>query len=774
MKTYLRFLGRNKMYTVIMAVGLSVSLAFATIMSCFVLQNSRLNIMYPDQERMYLIGNKGTLHSNPVIAGRMKDAIPEIEDATFVKNSGTQGFSTIEGKQIDRRSFMGIEKNFFEWFPTRFIYGSEEVLNDVNNAIITESLANLHGGEDVIGKKLNLGGILELTISAVIEDFDDTIFDNELIVVNFGHPHFDEWEDVDLGVFGSGALSIVKIRQGSDENEILRKMDSIYEEQVPEKYHRDSYLSLTCLDEVYTSESNYGYDGLKKGNAGLMKAFTIIVIFLLISAIFNYINLGTALAGRRSKEIATRMLLGEDRRGLFWRHICEALGFMGVCMCLAFILAHISIPGVNRLLNSPIPVEMKFSHEYIYMYLLTLGTTAVLCGLIPALISYNFKPIEIVKGYYRYKNKRAFSKVFIVIQNAIAIIIIAVSLTMESQVRHMINMPLNANTDSLFICDTYNDDFDKTLRELPYVEKFGRASGRPGQCQASYGFPLNDDINNLVKMEICECDSASFELFGFKIIKSYGLPMNEGAWLTESAVQKLDIDPENPVFPKESSWTIGDAMIAGIIKDVPFNPAKSLDPEAIGVVLVKPQAGKYPDYVVKLSDPSVKNIRELHELSTKEVIKAYGPEMAKTSGYLPEMIASAYDDLRKQITMVEIFMAIAILLSVLGQVAMSTYYATEKEKEISIRKVFGGTINSESIRNIFEYMGYCLIASAAAIPISIWVAGRYLESFVYRMELPVWIFVVAAITVFSTSLASVLWQTLRAARTNPAEGLKKE
>ena len=119
-------------------------------------------------------------------------------------------------------------------------------------------------------------------------------------------------------------------------------------------------------------------------------------------------------------------------------------------------------------------------------------------------------------------------------------------------------------------------------------------------------------------------------------------------------------------------------------------------------------------------------------------------------------------------------MAIAILLSVLGQVAMSTYYATEKEKEISIRKVFGGTISSESVRNIFEYMGYCLIASAAAIPVSIWVSGRYLESFVYRMELPVWIFVVAAITVFSTSLASVLWQTLRAARTNPAEGLKKE
>ena len=762
------------MYTVIMAVGLSVSLAFVIVMSCFVWQNMRVNRMYPDQERIYLIGNKGTIHSNAVLAGRMKDAIPEIEAATVVKNSGTEGFATIEGKQIDRRSFMGIENNFFEWFPTRFIYGSEAVLNDVNNAIITESLANVHGGEDVIGKKLNLGGFLELTISAVIEDFDDTIFDNELIIVNFGHPHFDVWRDSALGTFGSGTLSIVKIREGVDENEILRKMDSIYEEQVPEKYHRDSYLSLTCLDEVYTSESNTGYDGLKKGNAGLMKAFTIIVIFLLISAIFNYINLSTALAGRRSKEIASRMLLGEDKKNVFMRNIYESLMFMGVCMCLGFLLAQLCIPGVNRLLNSPIPVEMKFSHGYIYMYLLTLGTTAVLCGLIPSLISSNFKPIEILKGSFRYKNKRTFSKVLIVIQNAIAIIIIAVSLTMESQVKHMMDMPLNANADSLFICSTLNSEFEKTLRELPYVEKFGRAHGRPGKSIGSYGFPLNNDFEKPVRLGIFECDTTAFQLFGFKVVRDYGLPSGEGVWLMESAVRKLEIDPDNPVFPEQNSWVIGGAGIAGIIEDVPCNLAISLDTEIVGMVTVGPMDDNRPHYVAKLSDPSPDNIRELHELCTKEIVEEYGPEAAKLSGYCPDMNAMAYEDLRKQITMVEIFMFIAILLTALGQVAMSTYHATEREKEISIRKVFGGTVRSESARTIFEYMIYCLIATFIAVPVAVWIADRYLETFIYHMDLGPWIFVVAVFAVFSTSLASVLWQTLRAARTNPAEALKKE
>ena len=144
------------------------------------------------------------------------------------------------------------------------------------------------------------------------------------------------------------------------------------------------------------------------------------------------------------------------------------------------------------------------------------------------------------------------------------------------------------------------------------------------------------------------------------------------------------------------------------------------------------------------------------------------------SGYIPELIEKTYDSHRKQITMVVVFMVVAILLSVLGQVAMSTYYATEREKEIGIRKVFGGTVRSEICRNIFEYMGYTIAASAIAVPAAVLIAERYLETFVYRMNPPAWIFLVATLGILATSLLSILWQTLRAARINPAEALKKE
>ena len=144
------------------------------------------------------------------------------------------------------------------------------------------------------------------------------------------------------------------------------------------------------------------------------------------------------------------------------------------------------------------------------------------------------------------------------------------------------------------------------------------------------------------------------------------------------------------------------------------------------------------------------------------------------SGYIPYLHAKAYDGMKKQRTMVSIFMAIAIALSALGQMAMSTYYAAENIKAISIRKIFGGTISSESKRIILEYMLYCLAATVIALPVSIWLADRYLEKFVYQMDMKNWIYAIAALSCFAISLLSVLWQTLRAAHINPAEALKKE
>lgn len=764
MKSYLRFLSRNKLYSAIMAVGLSVSLAFVIIMSCFIWQNLSVNRHYPDYDKIYNVGSFGHTLSSFTWGPTIVDKFPEAEKSVTVMNK--YGKWSIGDVQVKEQMFMGIDPDFFEMFPTKVIYGDLEGFNDFSNIIITKSLADRIGGKEALGKVVSddyNGG--EYRICAVIEGFEETFFENAEVILNTRAPRFDKNRIEPFTSATGGTFTFIKVRDDADIEAFRDKLDEIYENELPGEYrYGNKHFNLTRLDKLYFSEINEGFIGLKKGNKGLMTAFGIISVFLLISAVFNYINLSTALGGKRSKEIATRMLLGETRRKVFASTIIESFCFTAICMGLAFLIADLFLPTVNRLINSPIPIEMKFSHGYIYLYLLILGTTAVVCGLAPSFISFRFKPIEIIKGHFRYNSKRIFSKIFIILQNAIAVIIIAVSIVMGCQIRHMINMPLGGNTDGLYLAGDVSDNMEKLIAEQPFTGRIGRAQGRPGASHMRLSIPTDDKE---VLIQVCSCDTVAFKLFGFRVIEDYGT--DTGAWLTESA---FNMSKENPSFMDYLSWIGGDGTVAGVIEDVSFTNAKELNTDAVGVVLCSGQNSG--NYIIELPDPSEESINTLDRICTEETIRAKGPYYPVESGYLPDIIAKEYENMNKQFTMVIIFMIVAIMLSALGQIAVSTYYATEREKEIGIRKVFGGTVGSESTRSICEYMAYCLVACVVAVPVAVWAGGRYLETFTYRMQSKPWIYITASLAVFAISLASVLWQTLRAARTNPAEALKKE
>ena len=763
MKSYLRFLSRNKLYTAIMAVGLSVSLAFVIIMSCFVWQNLSVNRYYPESDKIYNVGFDGNSMSSFTWGPAIVDKFPEAEKSvTVLDRYGQWSIGDVQAKE---EKFMGIDPDFFEMFPTKVIYGDLEGFNDFSNVIITKSFADRLGGEEAVGMLLSddFNG-REYRICAVIEGFEETFFENTEVILNTRAPRFDKQRDQLFNSASGGTLTFIKVTENADIEALGAKLDEMYENGLREEQRNGKrHFNLTRLDRLYLSEiQNFG--GLKKGNKGLLSAFSIISIFLLISAVFNYINLSTALAGKRSRETATRMLLGEPRRNVFVRSIIESVCFTAICMGIAFIIADLCLPTVNRLINSPIPIEIKFSQGHMYLYMLILGTTSVICGIVPSFISLRFKPIEIIKGQYRHNSKKTFSKIFIVLQNTLAVIIIAVSMVMGGQIRHMVDMPLGGNTHGLYLASSVIDNLEKLIAEQPFTGRIGRADGRPGGSYMRLGIPTDDKE---LQINVCRCDTVAFELFGFRIVEDYGI--GTGAWLTESA---FNMSVENPSFRDYLEWIGSDGTIAGVIEDVSFSNAKELNTDAVGVVLCSGQING--NYIIELPDPTEENIRVLDMICREETLKAKGPYYPVTSGYLPEIIAKEYEEMNNQFTMVILFMIIAIMLSSLGQIAMSTYYATEREKEISIRKVFGGTVRSESIRNISEYMAYCLVACVIGIPSAIWIAGLYLETFVYKMPQRPWIYIVAAVSAFAISFGSVLWQTLRAARTNPAEALKKE
>jgi len=774
MKSYLRFLSRNKLYTAIEVVGLSVALAFVILMSCFVWQQRSVGRQYPDFKSIYCAGYYNTTFSNVRFSNIISGQIPGIEQTVNIVR-----YEGLMDESIGIGTYLAVSSGFFDMFPCRFIAGNHEVLDDASNVIITESMAEKFGGMDALGKDFHINSE-RYTIGAIIEDHEYSIFDSQYrIFVSLDHPDFDFFKNTDeyKGSADGNSLTFHKVRKGADVGEIRKRMNEINDSYlIREEDKGKEYYNLIRLDKLYFSDSNQG-QVLKRGNAMMMKVFSIIAIFLLISAIFNYINLSTALAGKRGKEMATRMLLGDSRQKVMGIYIKESLLMTFMCICLAFLIAKACLPYINRLIDSPVPVAISFSPSQMILYLLILIVTGLSCGIIPGIISFRFRPIDTLKGSFRYHSKKTFSKIFIIIQDCIAIIMIAVSLIMGSQIRHMMDMPVQADIDSLYRCNTMTFDpgFEQKLRGLPYVSDIGKTYGRPCGNALNNIVPLDENFTNLVYLGEIHCDAAAFRMYGFEVVRDYGKPGMRGAWLTEGAAQALGMNLDDPVLPRGMDRMNQGFEVAGIIRDFALRAAINLIENEYGVVYVydkwMPFAG---DYIVKMNSISKENLKELEEISAEEARYNFGPNVRVSSGLLEDLIKADYAQTRNQLAMVNIFMVIAIMLSVLGQVAMSTYYASEREKEIGIRKVFGGTVHSESVRNIREYMVYSLIAAVVAIPAAWVIAGRYLEDFAYRMPQKAWIYIAATAAVAAISLLAVLWQTLRAARTNPAKALKKE
>ena len=405
MKSYLRFLSRNKFYAFVQFIGLSVSLAFVLIITCYVWQNLKVCRYYPDTDNVYCVGysfGSGPLSSGYLWGETFKDNIPEIQDACLVVN-GYAEFTMDDGSAIESNSALRVDDNFWEFFPTEFVYGSPEIFNDDSNVAVTEEFANLHGGVDIIGRILTYGK-KEYTISAIVRGMENSIFVVEgPVIMSTSTINTDRYKAHPLSVSSGGTLTFLKVRDGVSMEELRDKLDYTYVKLQPnaklydgEKHH----FSLCPFNELFFSEHNDDddYDGLKKGQKGLIISFSIIVLFLLISAVFNYINLNTALAGKRSREMTTRMILGDDKRDIIIRSMLESAAFVAFSIGIAFLIAILSIDGINALLNSPVPLAFSLSQEFIYIYIAIFLLTSVLCGVVPAVISFNFKPIEIVKG----------------------------------------------------------------------------------------------------------------------------------------------------------------------------------------------------------------------------------------------------------------------------------------------------------------------------------------------------------------------------------------
>ena len=761
MKSYLKFLSRNKLYTAIEAVGLAVSLAFVILIGSYAWQQWAVTRENPDRERIYVPGmpdSPGLTYGFPdVVSG-----IPEIEEVVRLCSPAV----TFGGNEVLYAA--ATDPSFFEMFPSyRFLEGNADVLLSPANVIVSERFA--------ARKELSLGDAVlldgtEYTVGAIFKDMYGTVFQSyELFLA--ADLYKDRWQLFDN--FGS-TITFLKVRPGTERKVLYDKLEAVCREVYPDMYGRSffDHLDLFRYDELFFRETNLQF---RHGDLKTLRILLLVGLLLLLSAIFNYVNLSVALTGKRAKEMAVRQLNGASRSSIVSKYIAESILFTALCFGAGLLLAEALCPMMNALLNNPdVPIRIVWSPAYLLAYVAAIIALGVITGLIPATIAGRYKALDVMKGDFRRKNKMVLSKVFIVLQNALAVMLVSLSITMEAQMRKTQTRPMHCNLSDKFLLTYYTMEDDAPLRDalekLPFVRRMGKTLGAPGFNPGGQYSVTRDGQD--IMYRLFRMDSTAFRMFDLEILKDYKAPLYNSVWFSDASFAASGYDDMYHDISELSRRTRGCDQLAGIFKAFPTNSSNVGEDEYAIISIMRPEeifAGGWLLEIDGVRKEAFSKIMEVYEDYARDrEVFLNGPF------WLDEYIAESWRPARRNMRLVEIFMLLSILISLLGLVAMSTYFADEKSRDIAVRKVFGGTVDTEARRTIRDYMLLVVIACIIGIPIAVYAAQEYLKEFIYRLEGYGWIFVLAVVITLVFSLISVLWQTLKAAKTNPAVELKKE
>ena len=778
MKSYLRFLSRNKLYTAIEVVGLSVAIAVAVPLLSYLLKVNEVNHAHPDHENIYSLSVARMQCSSPGIGTYLQENIPEIEIVSSPSHlSGNYTFE-VDGRMT---SYIRYDSNFFYFFPHEFVAGGLDTETKTTMAV-SESLANqLSENGNVIGRTLSLGSESYI-ISGIFKDCQDPRFKKyDMMIPRISNP-----DDYDAAYWGNNILimTFLKIQEDADYEVVKKKIqeacaaywgpmdDKGYEDQYsfkrPERYDIVPYSKITTKDNYQLNE--FG--------GGSFIIVCIIAFVLLVFAVINYVNLSVALSTRRVKEIATRKLVGAGRNQVILLFLRESLIMNLICFGLGLLFTGVTIDMISTFFQTTVSegaITIGYSFKDICVYIAFILILTLVTGLIPAAIVSRFTPLDIAKGSFRYHSKKTMTKVFICIQTVLTTLLLAVTMVFNAQYDRYMDMEYNCDIDDVFfLMPDWNvnlspETLKSELEKRPEVIAVGHSTRVPSSLSGiTYGSTDGDRLY----ITYMECTEEAFEIFGFDIMTVNDTTNLRGIWMTPEAAKTESIYPE--YFKDLLSWNFGDYRIAGMIENIPTAGGQNNLVDFPAIVVVGD---------VKDNSMVIKTIED-HNKARKAIASVYeevtGIEVQDLSKfgmismYIKEINEDGLSPWKGLNDLLEKLLGIIFILGVMGLTGISIYFATEREKEIAVRKVFGGTSDTELKRNLMTFVRITLIADLIAIPIAAAAFSTIMKHFADKIT-NIWIIYVLCVLIsFAISIGSVLWQTLRAARTNPAEALKKE
>ncbi len=776
MKSFFKFLSRNKAYAAINVLGLAVALMFILIIGAYTWQETHIDTWHSKADRTYVIGlefgNTGEKYygNHWRVQQKLRDRYPEIETTCGATRMGLAMVERPDGEQLTT-DVLFVDSTFYDVFDFQLVQGDRATaLRDPNSAVVTEEYARrAFGDEDPIGKYLKLeGDSVPVVVTAVMEPMKATMLASGKgrdMLVRFERMSLYNSSKTDPHMSnGTGSAIFAVTAPGSDLREKTEDIKDYFKTffWIFQYDDLDVRPLIVPLNEAYIPGAES--EVLAQGDQTMIRLLFAMGVAILIFAVINYVNLTIAQSTKRAKEMAVRRLLGNSRKFIALRLIAESCIVVVFSFLIGLGLAAVAMPYASQLLAVKISLAALLNPVTLAVGLVLLSAIGVAAGIIPAVVISRAKPIDVVRGTFRRHSRSVLSKVFIVLQNAATVIMLVATFTIYLQLNHLVKAPLGfeyKDRISLSLPGDLNHRLGEAVKSLSCVE----------QVVYSSGTPMNGGNNNTINLngasfsiQIMYGTPGWLDFFGLETIRDDG---SSGWYVNEQFLSELSLpdDAKSAPIGVDEDHNL---PIRGVLKDFRIrNVLADRHPVTIKIVDQLPEPWSVDIKIKGDQAEAWKQICDVFRgLGDGHELIEYEDEP-----FMEQTIRRRFEREDRIVKVVGMFALVAIIISMLGLVAMSTYYVQQRAREIAVRKVFGSTSGSVLQRLLRSFMSYVAIAIVIAVPMAWWLMSDWLSEYSYRIPLYWWIFAAAGAVCVVISLLSVWLQSWRAASANPAKAL---
>ncbi len=773
LKQTFRYLWRNKLFSFVNIAGLSVSLALVLLLTIYI--STEKNVDGNHEDKIYRLTRNGECAFSPPFGQYLKDNISGIDSycRVFIIDATLKS----EYNLVHSNRCYYADSNFFKMFSLSLEkWKKDELLASRNNVVISQSYAaKMFPGTDPIGKKISLNNRLDYIIIGVFKDFDEkTHFKSADVVFPFnamGDYFSDKYLTQYDWHFFLPALYL-KAKQGYDlsrnANQVYEKSKSwywLFQEEGSEK------VNIQPVEDIYFNHAKYAFtDGVREGNAKVIRFFTFIVIGILTIAIINYINLTISYSVKRSNEIGIKKIIGSSRKYIVYQSLVESLFFFIISFVLAVILIIGILPAFNSLTAYKYNLKNVFFAinwgSFLLFYTSILSST----GIITAFILSGFKPLSVVHKTKAVFGIKGVQRGLVVLQYVISIILIIAVCTGVKQNSFLVNYNVGFNkTETFYVrlnseIKSHKLAFKEQLQKIKGIESVSLCNGMPGVGIMNMRFTSNNQTQNIDRLEV---DEDYFKTMGIATKKAV-LPDKNSCWINKSAARSLNYDDTQRTIQVEWAGKKQTYIVNEILPDMNFHSLYSKSQPAI---FTKLNTEGWVDYaLVRVNSSHIRSILT----ESRKVYQSFCKNFAFDFAFVNDRMNSAYNKEFKASNILLWFSVFAIFISSLGIFSLSVFSANIRIKEIGIRKVNGAKVG-EILRLLNkDFITWVFISFTIASPIAYYFMNKWLEGFAYKTGISWWIFALAGIITLTIALLTVSWQSWRAATRNPVDALRYE